>query len=291
MRPPPVVAPRRPAPSSIRTIRSVLRPTAMSCVTIEEGQPSLQVEPAHQRRRSRSAFSESRSPVGSSAQTIAGSLTSERAIVTRWRSPPESASGTVRRAVRETDEFERRERPLGAPRSRGLAPRAAAARRSRPPSARASGCRTGRRSPCAGRGSRCARGRTSIDSGDPSISTSPSSIESRPGQAVEQRRLAAARRAHDRHHLAALRRRDRRRAAPPPALRPCRTSSLSHEPRRSESESPSASLRSTAKGSRPGGCDTSGSCPIPASANYGADAVATRPAMRASTPRAASSFA
>ena len=32
--------------------------------------------------------------MGSSAQTIAGSLTSERAIVTRWRSPPESSSGT-----------------------------------------------------------------------------------------------------------------------------------------------------------------------------------------------------
>ena len=56
------------------------------------------------------AFSESRSPVGSSAQTIAGSFTSERAMVTRWRSPPESSSGTWPRPLREPDQFERGER-------------------------------------------------------------------------------------------------------------------------------------------------------------------------------------
>ena len=78
----------------MRTIRSVLRPTAMSWVTIRKRETALDVQPSHQlddlaaRSRSRGR------PVGSSAQTIAGSLTSERAIVTRWRSPPESSSGT-----------------------------------------------------------------------------------------------------------------------------------------------------------------------------------------------------
>jgi hypothetical protein len=68
----------------MRTMRSVARPTPMSCVTIRNVSPrsrfSLRISSTIS-----SAFSLSRSPVGSSAQTIAGSLTSARAIVTRWR--------------------------------------------------------------------------------------------------------------------------------------------------------------------------------------------------------------
>ena len=37
---------------------------------------------------------ESRLPVGSSANTIAGRPSSARAIATRWRSPPDSFAGT-----------------------------------------------------------------------------------------------------------------------------------------------------------------------------------------------------
>ena len=66
-----------------------------------------------------SALSLSRSPVGSSAQTIAGSLTSARAIVTRWRSPPESSSGRCVGAVGEADEVRARRAPAGAPPAAG----------------------------------------------------------------------------------------------------------------------------------------------------------------------------
>ena len=114
--------------------------------------------------------------------------------------------GHVPRPVGKPDELERLrargDARFGCRRGR----RAAAARRSRRRSAPASGCRTGRRSPCGGRGSRCARGRTSARGTCPSMTTSPSSIVSRPGEAVEQRGLAAAARPHDRDHLAALER-------------------------------------------------------------------------------------
>ena len=70
----------------------------------------------------------------------------------------------------------RRRASRGATRARP----AAAARRSRPPSGPASGCRTGRRSPSAARGSRSARGRTCQRAPTPSIRISPASIASRP---------------------------------------------------------------------------------------------------------------
>ena len=83
-------------------IRSVLRPTETSWVTMRKLKPCSTLS----RRMSSTisaAFSLSRSPVGSSAQTMAGSLTSARAIVTRWRSPPESSSGRCEaRAARPT---------------------------------------------------------------------------------------------------------------------------------------------------------------------------------------------
>ena len=58
----------------------------------QERQPALELS-RRMRSTISSALSLSRSPVGSSAQTIAGSFTSARAIVTRWRWPPESSSG------------------------------------------------------------------------------------------------------------------------------------------------------------------------------------------------------
>src|SRR4029450_10491409 len=61
-------------PSTMRTMRSVARPTAMSWVTMRKVNPFSRLS----RRMSStisSAFSLSRSPVGSSAHTIAGSLT------------------------------------------------------------------------------------------------------------------------------------------------------------------------------------------------------------------------
>jgi hypothetical protein len=45
-----------------------------------------------------SAVPRSRLPVGSSASTQAGRVTSARAIATRWRSPPDSCAGWCARA-------------------------------------------------------------------------------------------------------------------------------------------------------------------------------------------------
>src|SRR5512132_4280891 len=65
-------------PSIIRTIRCVERPTAMSWVTIRNVRPRSSFS-CRMRATISPAFSLSRSPVGSSAQTSAGSLTSARA--------------------------------------------------------------------------------------------------------------------------------------------------------------------------------------------------------------------
>ena len=97
----------------------------------------------------------SRLPVGSSASTIAGSPTRALAMATRWRSPPDSVAGPVRRP-------RARGRPRPAPRAARAQPpaprrrRRTAARRRRSParSAARRGGTAGTRSRCAGRARR-----------------------------------------------------------------------------------------------------------------------------------------
>ena len=146
----------------------------------QERQPALEVEPAHERRRSRSAFS---------LVEVAGRLVGpdDRRVVDERAGDRDALAlaarervGNVVRAIGEPDELERLERSLARFRAARRGRRAAAARRSRPRSGRASGCRTGRRSPSAGRGSRCARGRTSPTAASPRSATSPPSMESSP---------------------------------------------------------------------------------------------------------------
>ena len=78
-------------PSRIRMIRPAAAATSGACVTMMIVWPL-----ACSCRRSAStscAPSLSRAPVGSSASSRSGSLTSARAIASRWRWPPESALG------------------------------------------------------------------------------------------------------------------------------------------------------------------------------------------------------
>ncbi len=76
----------------MRTMRSVRAPTPGSCVTITTVNPRRAFKSRIKPMIS-SAVAESSAPVGSSAQTMAGSLTSARAIVTRCRCPPDSSAG------------------------------------------------------------------------------------------------------------------------------------------------------------------------------------------------------
>ena len=67
--------------------------TAGSWVTRTKVSPSLAF--SLQEVHDPLAVLESSAPVGSSAQIRAGLLTSERAMVTRWRWPPESSAGRL----------------------------------------------------------------------------------------------------------------------------------------------------------------------------------------------------
>ena len=171
----------------------------------QEGQPCSSLS-----RRIRatisSAFSLSRSPVGSSAQTIAGSLTSERAIVTRWRCRRTARPGTCVGPVGEPDQLERLERlragpPCGRRRDeqRQLDVLDRGQHRHQvvelEDEAHAAGAIVG----ALAVGHR--RRATPLDQDLAVVDR----VEA--GEAVEQRRLAAAARAHDRDHLAALRER------------------------------------------------------------------------------------
>ena len=207
------------------------RPMPMSCVTIRNVRPRSRLS----RRMScmiSSAFSLSRSPVGSSAQTIAGSLTSARAIVTRWRWPPESSSGTWSAQSARSTSVERLERP--APRLLRADARDEQRQldvldrredrhqvveledEAHPPRAVVGALAVGHR-----------REGDALDQDLAAVDR----VEA--GEAVEQRRLAAAGRPHDRDHLAAARRRGRRRAARAPGPCRCRRSSGRRAPRRS----------------------------------------------------------
>ena len=147
-------------PSIIRTIRSMRRPTAMSWVTTTNVKPRWTL-------RSRISATVSFGPV---AVEVAGRFVGphDRGIVhqrPRDRDPLALTAGelvgNVLAALAEADELRARRARVCAPRASEPGRPRAAARRSRPRSAPASGCRTGRRSPCAGRDSRCARDPTS----------------------------------------------------------------------------------------------------------------------------------
>ena len=206
----------------MRMMRSVALPTARSWVTISSVRPRSTLS----RRSSAvisSALALSRSPVGSSAHTIAGSLTSARAIVTRWRSPPESSSGTWRRAVGQADQLERLERAparLGGAHARDEQRQLDVLDRrqdrhqvvvledeAHPARAVVGALAVG-------------HGRQG-DAFDHDVAA-VDGVEA--GEAVQQRGLAAAARPHDGDHLAARRARGRCRAAPRPARCRCHRS-------------------------------------------------------------------
>ena len=107
------------APSSRRSTRSAIAVAPASCVTITTARPSS--APARSRRSTSAPASASRLPVGSSASSSAGSLTSARAIAKRCCSPPESWWASSRRpiAARGARSAPRRARRFGcAPRTR-----------------------------------------------------------------------------------------------------------------------------------------------------------------------------
>ena len=122
----------------------------------------------------------SRLPVGSSASTQAGRVTSARASAARCRSPPESCPGGGR-AARRAPLRAGSPRPARRASARGMPPDAAAAsRRSRAPRTPSAGDGTGTRS----RAPRCAgaraRRRRATLIGRPRTSTSPAVGSSRP---------------------------------------------------------------------------------------------------------------
>ena len=79
-------------PASSRSTRSAISAAARSWVTSTTERPSS--APARSRRSTSAPASTSRLPVGSSASTTVGSLTSARAIAKRCCSPPESWDGS-----------------------------------------------------------------------------------------------------------------------------------------------------------------------------------------------------
>src|SRR5581483_5164862 len=82
-------------PSCIRTMRWQRAATSGAWVTMTNVCPWRPLR-SEMRSMISLAFCVSRSPVGSSPQTIAGVFTSARAMVTRWRWPPESCAGLWR---------------------------------------------------------------------------------------------------------------------------------------------------------------------------------------------------
>ena len=156
-------------------------PTEMSWVTIRNVRPRSTVEPAHQRDDLGGAL----------AVEVAGRLVGpdDRRVVDERARDRDALPLAAGELVRH-DGAARSARPTrssaSSARSRAslrpdAARRAAAARRSRPRSAPAAGCRTGRRSPCAARGSPCARS-SDIATAATSPRSGPrrSSIASRP---------------------------------------------------------------------------------------------------------------
>ena len=149
-----------------------------------------------------SAVCSSRSPVGSSASSSAGSMTSARAIATRCCSPPDSMPGLVRQPLAEADALEQRRGRAVALRRRPAARSASACRRSR---ARVnSGSRWwnwNTKPTCVLRNAvrSSGRHRRQIDVADPHR---PAVDRIEPAEHVQQRALPDARRADDRDHLA-----------------------------------------------------------------------------------------
>ena len=68
------------------------------------------------------AVRRSRLPVGSSASTQRGAVTSARASATRWRSPPESSPGRCSTRWPEADALEHRALPARATAAGAIAP-------------------------------------------------------------------------------------------------------------------------------------------------------------------------
>ena len=147
----------------------------------------------------------SRSPVGSSASSRAGDITSARAMATRCCSPPDSVPGPVVEPVAEPDAPQQRLGPAAAPCASVLARDAQRhlgvldARRTP-----AAGGGTGRRSRCAGCGRPRPAGRSSAPRSASPMRIVPASKRSSPPEHVQQRALPHARRADDRHHLPLL---------------------------------------------------------------------------------------
>ena len=79
-------------PAISRSTRSQRAASDSSCVTITKAVPCSRASSSIS-ANTPSAVPRSRLPVGSSASTQAGCVTSARAIATRWRSPPDSSAG------------------------------------------------------------------------------------------------------------------------------------------------------------------------------------------------------
>ena len=158
-----------------------------------------------------SALAPSRLPVGSSASTMRGCVTSARATAARWRSPPESWCGPVLEALAETHPLEERCAPAARVAALASAARAAASPHSRGQRTPAAGGETGRRSRapgCAAAPRSCSLSCMDVAPRDHHL---PGARAVQPPQYLQQRRLAGARGADDRHALAG---RDREIARP-----------------------------------------------------------------------------
>ena len=208
----PVAVSRRARPSRDGSSRCAFSAAFGSCVTMMIVLPISSFSRSSRPRIS-SAVVRSRSPVGSSATMMVGSVISARAIATRCCWPPDSSFG---RCVARSDKPDQRERrcdalaPLAARQRRELQRQldVAERRQHRHQVVELEDEADVRRAPQreVGIGQLC-----NVDAGDANLARRRL-VDA--GDQVQQRRLARARRAHQRDVVAAHRRRGRCRRAP-----------------------------------------------------------------------------